>query len=179
MKMGTGKLPTGRMCRMVIKYSKDSLKFLSKLDSKSIDRIRTAIHGLTQTPPKGDIKAMQGYSDNRKRLRVGSWRVIYRYGVENEIEILFILDIGNRGDIYKRGGSDMSDMAIDAARLMDMLPDEDKSFAYEFIKKLVKAWDPDFTKVTPEEARRIEAAEQSGFIAEDDIDWSNLGAALQ
>ena len=73
----------------------------------------------------------------------------------------------------------MSDMAIDAARLMDMLPDEDKSFAYEFIKKLVKAWDPDFTKVTPEEARRIEAAEQSGFIAEDDIDWSNLGAAFQ
>lgn len=90
---------------MVIKYSKDSLRFLSKLDSKSVDRIRTAIHGLTQTPPKGDIKAMQGYSDNRRRLRVGSWRVIYRYGVENdgenEIEILFILDIGNRGDIYK------------------------------------------------------------------------------
>ena len=72
----------------------------------------------------------------------------------------------------------MSNMAMDAARLMDMLPDEDKSFAYEFIKKLVKAWDPDFTKVTPEEAMRIEAAEQSGFIAEDDIDWNNL-AALQ
>ena len=73
----------------------------------------------------------------------------------------------------------MSNIAMDAARLMDMLPDEDKSFAYEFIKKLVKAWDPDFTKVTPEEAMRIEAAEQSGFIAEDDIDWDNLGAALQ
>ena len=86
---------------MVIKYSKDSLKFLSKLDSKAVARIRAAIHGLTLTPPKGDIKAMQGYSDNRKRLRVGSWRVIYRYGIENEIEILFILDIGNRGDIYK------------------------------------------------------------------------------
>lgn len=52
----------------------------------------------------------------------------------------------------------MSDMAIDAARMMDMLPDEDKNFAYEFIKKLVKAWDPDFTKVTPEEAQRIKAA---------------------
>ena len=86
---------------MVIKYSKDSLKFLSKLDSKTVARIRAAIHGLTLTPPKGDIKVMQGYSDNRKRLRVGSWRVIYRYGLENEIEILFILDIGNRGDIYK------------------------------------------------------------------------------
>lgn len=90
---------------MVIKYSKDSLKFLSKLDNKSVARIRSAIHDLTLTPPKGDIKVMQGYSDNRRRLRVGSWRVIYRYGVENdgenEIEILFILDIGNRGDIYK------------------------------------------------------------------------------
>ena len=73
----------------------------------------------------------------------------------------------------------MSNIAMDAARLMDMLPDEDKSFAYEFIKKLVKAWDPDFTKVTPEETMRIEAAEQSGFIAEDDIDWNNLGAATQ
>ncbi len=35
------------------------------------------------------------------RLRVGSWRVIYRYGIESEIDILDILDIGNRGDIYK------------------------------------------------------------------------------
>ena len=86
---------------MVIRFSKDSLKFLSRLDNKSVVRIRSAIHGLTLTPPKGDIKAMQGYSDNRKRLRVGAWRVIYRYSIENEIEILLILDIGNRGDIYK------------------------------------------------------------------------------
>lgn len=73
----------------------------------------------------------------------------------------------------------MSNMAMDAARMMDMLPDEDKNFAYEFIKKLVRAWDPDFTKVTPEEARRIEAAESSGFVADSDIDWDNLGAIAQ
>ena len=86
---------------MVIRYSKDSLKFLSKLDPKSVKRIRDAIRGLTQTPPIGDIKPMQGYSDNRKRLRVGAWRIIYKYGHENEIDILLIIDIGNRGDIYK------------------------------------------------------------------------------
>ena len=57
----------------------------------------------------------------------------------------------------------MSDMAIDAARMMDMLPDEDKNFAYEFIKKLVKAWDPDFTKVTPEEAQRIKAQKKAAL----------------
>ena len=86
---------------MVIRYSKDALKFLNKLDRKSVMRIRAAIQDLTLTPPKGDIKVMQGYSDDRKRLRVGSWRIIYRVGVENEIDILFIIDIGNRGDIYK------------------------------------------------------------------------------
>ena len=86
---------------MIIKYSKDSLKFLSKLDKKSVIRIREAISGLTLDPPKGDIKLMQGYTDNRKRLRVGSWRIIYKYDSENSVEILFIIDIGNRGDIYK------------------------------------------------------------------------------
>lgn len=86
---------------MKIKYSKDALKFLSKLDAKSVNRIRTAIQGLTLNPPVGDIKVMQGYTDSRKRLRVGSWRIIYRYGAENEVEVLFVIDIGNRGDIYK------------------------------------------------------------------------------
>lgn len=86
---------------MIIKYSKDSLKFLVKLDKKSVLRIRNAINGLTLDPPIGDIKLMQGYTDNRKRLRVGSWRVIYKYGSDGDVEILFIIDIGNRGDIYK------------------------------------------------------------------------------
>ena len=84
-----------------IKYSKDALKFLSKLDKKSVERIRTAIDGLTCTPPLGDIKVMQGYSDGRKRLRVGSWRIIYRQENEKTLEIIFVIEIGNRGGIYK------------------------------------------------------------------------------
>ena len=60
----------------------------------------------------------------------------------------------------------------------EVVPDEDKNFAYEFIKKLVKAWDPDFTKVTPEEAQRIKAAEESGFVADSDIDWDHLSAIV-
>lgn len=85
----------------MIKYSKDALKFLARLDKKSVQRIREAINGLTQTPPVGDIKTMQGYTDGRKRLRLGSWRIIYKYTAENEVEILLVIDIGNRGDIYK------------------------------------------------------------------------------
>ena len=68
----------------------------------------------------------------------------------------------------------MSNVAMDAARLMDMLPEDDKTFAYAFIKKLVLAWDPDFTKATPDEAAHIAAAESSGFVNEADIDWDNL-----
>lgn len=73
----------------------------------------------------------------------------------------------------------MSNVAMDAARLLDMLPEADKNFAYEFIKKLVLAWDPDFTKVTSEEASRIADAENSGFISETEIDWDNLESFLQ
>ena len=89
------------MNEIKIRYSKDALKFLSKLDKKSVGRIRDAITGLTYTPPVGDIKTMHGYNDGRKRLRVGSWRIIYRQENEETVEIIFVIDIGNRGDIYK------------------------------------------------------------------------------
>ena len=69
----------------------------------------------------------------------------------------------------------MSSIAIDTARMIDILPVEDQVFAFEFVKKLVLAWDPDFTKVTPEEAKRIAEAEESGFVSEDEIDWDNIG----
>ena len=69
----------------------------------------------------------------------------------------------------------MSSIAMEAARLIDALPEADKVFAYEFIKKLVLAWDPDFTKVTAEEAKKIEDAENSGYVDADNIDWENIG----
>ena len=69
----------------------------------------------------------------------------------------------------------MSNIAMEAAQLMDVLPEADKAFAFEFIKKMVLAWDPDFTKVTKEEAKRIENAEKSGFISDSEIDWEKIG----
>ena len=69
----------------------------------------------------------------------------------------------------------MSSITAEAARLMEALPEADKKFAYEFIKKLVLAWDPDFTKVTDEEAEMIKNAEESGYVDEDEIDWDNMG----
>ncbi len=37
---------------------------------------------------------------------------------------------------------------IQTAELLDILPDEDISIVNALVRKLVRAWDPDFTKVT-------------------------------
>jgi mRNA interferase RelE/StbE len=87
---------------MEIRYAKSAAKALERLDKGMKVRIRAGIEGLTQKPPQGDIKIMQGYADGRQRLRVGKYRVVYRYGLENKLEILHIMEIGSRGDIYKK-----------------------------------------------------------------------------
>lgn len=68
----------------------------------------------------------------------------------------------------------MSNTAKNIAKMVAMLPESDQLFAQEFIKKLVRAWDPDFTKATPEEIASMEEAEKSGFIPEEEIDWDHL-----
>ena len=61
-------------------------------------------------------------------------------------------------------------------RLYNFLPDVDKDFALTFMKKLVLAWDPDFTKLTPAEYARLKESErdleEGHTVKMDDIDWS-------
>ena len=63
----------------------------------------------------------------------------------------------------------------EAINLMEILPESDQNSALEFIKKLVLAWDPDYTKVTPAERKAIEDAEkdivENGTILHDAINW--------
>lgn len=73
----------------------------------------------------------------------------------------------------------MSEKAAAAARLMDMLPESEQNFAYELIKKLVRAWDPDYTRLTPQEASELAQAESSGFVDEGDVDWEDLAEYAQ
>ena len=58
----------------------------------------------------------------------------------------------------------MSETVMHAAEMMNLLPEADQEFAYQFIKKLLIAWDPDFTKLTSQEEESLLAAEKSGFI---------------
>lgn len=58
---------------------------------------------------------------------------------------------------------------------MEILPESEQNFALEFIKKLVIAWDPDFTKMTPAERQALEDAEndikENDTISHDAINW--------
>ena len=69
----------------------------------------------------------------------------------------------------------MSEKTMQIAEMLDMLPEQEQDFAFELIKKLVIAWDPDFTKATPKERKALEEAENSGYVSESEIDWDNIG----
>ena len=86
---------------MRIEYSKSAAKALQRMEKKLRNTLHEAIKGLAQTPPKGDIKPMQGKPEGRYRLRVGGYRVVYRYDDRGKMVVLYIIDVGPRGDIYK------------------------------------------------------------------------------
>jgi mRNA interferase RelE/StbE len=80
---------------MIIFYSKTSLKYLENLDSKTRNRIFSAVDKL---PEEGDIKKMKGRTiKNIYRLRVGKYRIIFQW----EKEQIKVIEIDTRGDIYK------------------------------------------------------------------------------
>lgn len=69
----------------------------------------------------------------------------------------------------------MSTATKQAIDLLELLPEKDQNFALEFIKKLVIAWDPDYTKVTPAERAELERAqkeiENGETISHDAVNW--------
>ena len=69
----------------------------------------------------------------------------------------------------------MTQVVQESVRMLEMLPESEQELASQLIKRLVLAWDPDFTKLTPEERKRLEAAEarrDSGEYGKDsDMEW--------
>ena len=68
----------------------------------------------------------------------------------------------------------MTQVIQESVKMLEMLPESEQELASQLIKRLVLAWDPDF-KLTPEERKRLEAAEQridSGeYVKDSDIEW--------
>lgn len=70
----------------------------------------------------------------------------------------------------------MAPIAQQIADMVDMLPEQDQALAFELVKKLVLAWDPDFTKVTPFERVQLDQAEAEmnagDYMTENAINWN-------
>lgn len=79
-----------------IQFEKSAIKFLQKQDKPTQERLLKAINKL---PSGTDIKKLQGY-DNLYRKRVGNIRILY--SIQEEVKIVNIENIDNRGDVYKR-----------------------------------------------------------------------------
>lgn len=82
------------MYKIVVK--KPAKKFIDRLPMNEKRRVVAAIE---QLPNGEDIKRLKGHGD-LLRLRVGPYRIIY--SVDNGQLIVYIIDAGNRGEIYKR-----------------------------------------------------------------------------
>ena len=54
----------------------------------------------------------------------------------------------------------MAPIAKQIADMVEILPERDQNLAFELVKKLVLAWDPDYTKLTPAEELELNQAAQ-------------------
>ena len=70
----------------------------------------------------------------------------------------------------------MTQTIQESVKMLEMLPESEQESASQFIRRLVLAWDPDFTKLTQEERKRLEASEQridSGeYVKDSDVNWN-------
>ena len=70
----------------------------------------------------------------------------------------------------------MSPRTQEIADMIDMLPESEQNLAFEFVRRMVRAWDPDFTKATPDEAAAMEHGraeyERGEVVKMEDIDWN-------
>ena len=59
-------------------------------------------------------------------------------------------------------------------RLVTLLPESDQNMIYELVKKFILAWDPDYTKLTPQELSELEAVKKEEYVSASEIDWEHL-----
>lgn len=65
----------------------------------------------------------------------------------------------------------MSQITEQAVNMMEMLPETEQNLALELIKRIVLAWDSDYTRLTPAERKKLEEAENGEYVNLDEIDW--------
>ena len=55
-------------------------------------------------------------------------------------------------------------IAQEISQMVTILPESEQNMIYEMVKRFVLAWDPDYTKLTPQEAKELEEAKNGEYI---------------
>jgi mRNA interferase RelE/StbE len=87
-----------------VTFTKRAAKSLRRLPANDAARICAAVDRLAAQPHGGhhDVKTLHGVS-GLKRLRVGTWRILFEMPSTDE---LLVLDVLPRGRAYRRIGGD-------------------------------------------------------------------------
>ena len=83
---------------MIVLLHHTANKYLERLNAKDREHIKEALRDLAKEPPEGDIRPYEG-SYGVLRLRVGSFRVIFRF---KEPYSILVSHIVPRGQAYTK-----------------------------------------------------------------------------
>ncbi|MEK6814941.1 MAG: type II toxin-antitoxin system RelE/ParE family toxin [Nitrospirota bacterium] len=85
------------MISWAISWEKRALKELAKLDRPHRARVVEAVEGLAKDPFLGT--ALEGQWEGLRRLRVGSYRIIY--ALDRGQLLVLVLRVGHRREVYR------------------------------------------------------------------------------
>ena len=87
----------------------------------------------------------------------------------------YIRDVKDAVHCIQWGEYKMTAKTQKIVEMIDMLPETEQNLVFELIKRIVIAWDADFSKVTPDERREIDEGDDDikngRTVGYDDIDW--------
>lgn len=78
-------------------------------------------------------------------------------------------------EIFTSEVSNMTAIAQRITTMVDILPECEQLLAFEFLKRMVLAWDPDYVKSTPSEIGAMELGnaeiERGETVGHELVDW--------
>jgi mRNA interferase RelE/StbE len=69
---------------------------------KDRERITQRILGLSENPRPGGVEKLSGTTE-KYRIRQGNFRILYE--IQDDVLIVFIVQIGDRKEVYRRRGA--------------------------------------------------------------------------
>lgn len=84
---------------MRVEVSEQAFRFVLSQSPEPRRRLRLALRGLEHE--RGKIRALEGRLSGYHRLRVGAYRIVFRYMVEKDKRVVFCEFIEKRSIVYE------------------------------------------------------------------------------